>query len=164
MCRATGIRKWPKEYLPSIFDERRVDRVMEISQREAEETMRSLARVEGAEPRPLFCFQGIGFTVVIALIVVLVNQSCWVLCRCWCWRWCCLHAECDGCVTILPGAELRLLIAVTLVRQRASTWVALGTGIFAGISSGGAISAALRLSDEVQNATIVAIVCDRGDR
>mmetsp|Transcript_18635 Transcript_18635/g.56285 ORF Transcript_18635/g.56285 Transcript_18635/m.56285 type:complete len:514 (+) Transcript_18635:178-1719(+) len=78
-----GIRKWPKEYLPSIFDKRRVDRVMEISQREAEETMRSLARVEG---------------------------------------------------------------------------------IFAGVSSGGAISAALRLSDEVENATIVAIVCDRGDR
>jgi cysteine synthase len=42
-----GIRKWPKEYLPSIFDEQRVDQVMEISQGEAEETMRSLARVEG---------------------------------------------------------------------------------------------------------------------
>ena len=42
-----GIRKWPKEYLPSIFDEQRVDQVMEISQSEAEETMRSLARVEG---------------------------------------------------------------------------------------------------------------------
>jgi cysteine synthase len=42
-----GIRKWPKEYLPSIFDEQRVDQVMEISQAEAEETMRSLARVEG---------------------------------------------------------------------------------------------------------------------
>lgn len=37
-------------------------------------------------------------------------------------------------------------------------------GIFAGVSSGGAISAALRLSDTVENATIVAIVCDRGDR
>ena len=37
-------------------------------------------------------------------------------------------------------------------------------GIFAGPSSGGAISAALRLSARVQNATIVAIVCDRGDR
>ena len=42
-----GIRKWPKEYLPSIFDEQRVDQIMEISQSEAEETMRSLARVEG---------------------------------------------------------------------------------------------------------------------
>ena len=37
-------------------------------------------------------------------------------------------------------------------------------GICAGISSGGAISAALRLSAELENATIVAIVCDRGDR
>lgn len=37
-------------------------------------------------------------------------------------------------------------------------------GIFAGPSSGGAVSAALRLSARVQNATIVAIVCDRGDR
>jgi hypothetical protein len=78
-----GIRRWPKEYLPSIFEEQRVDQVMEISQAEAEETMRSLARVEG---------------------------------------------------------------------------------IFAGVSSGGAISAALRLSATVENATIVAIVCDRGDR
>ena len=37
-------------------------------------------------------------------------------------------------------------------------------GIFAGPSSGGAISAALRLSANLQKATIVAIVCDRGDR
>lgn len=37
-------------------------------------------------------------------------------------------------------------------------------GIFSGVSSGGAVAAALRLSVEVENATIVAIVCDRGDR
>lgn len=37
-------------------------------------------------------------------------------------------------------------------------------GIFAGVSSGGSIAAALRLSREVENAVIVAIVCDRGDR
>ena len=37
-------------------------------------------------------------------------------------------------------------------------------GIFAGVSSGGSIAAALRISAEVENATIVAIVCDRGDR
>jgi S-sulfo-L-cysteine synthase (O-acetyl-L-serine-dependent) len=37
-------------------------------------------------------------------------------------------------------------------------------GIFAGISSGGALVAALRISSSVQNATIVSIVCDRGDR
>lgn len=37
-------------------------------------------------------------------------------------------------------------------------------GIFAGISSGGAIHAALKLSNEVENAVIVTIICDRGDR
>jgi cysteine synthase B len=37
-------------------------------------------------------------------------------------------------------------------------------GIFAGISSGGAVAAALKLSQEVANALIVAIICDRGDR
>ena len=37
-------------------------------------------------------------------------------------------------------------------------------GIFAGVSSGGAIAASLQISDEVENATIVAIICDRGDR
>lgn len=48
----SGIRRWPKEYLPSIFEEERVDEVMEISQRDAEETMRALARVEGALYEP----------------------------------------------------------------------------------------------------------------
>jgi cysteine synthase B len=37
-------------------------------------------------------------------------------------------------------------------------------GVFAGISSGGALAVALRISSEVENATIVSIVCDRGDR
>ena len=37
-------------------------------------------------------------------------------------------------------------------------------GLFAGVSSGGAVAAALRLSAELENATIVAIICDRGDR
>ena len=37
-------------------------------------------------------------------------------------------------------------------------------GIFCGVSSGGAVAAALRLAQEVENATIVAIICDRGDR
>ena len=78
-----GIRRWPKEYMPSIFDAARVDRVVDISQRESEETMRRLAIEEG---------------------------------------------------------------------------------IFCGVSSGGAIAAALQLSDELENAVIVAIVCDRGDR
>jgi cysteine synthase B len=37
-------------------------------------------------------------------------------------------------------------------------------GIFAGVSSGGAVAAALKISEEVENAVIVAIICDRGDR
>ncbi len=78
-----GIRRWPREYLPRIFDPARVDRTLDISQEEAEETTRRLAREEG---------------------------------------------------------------------------------IFAGISSGGAVAAALRVSREVEGAVIVAIVCDRGDR
>ena len=78
-----GIRKWPEEYLPKIFDRRRVDRVLEVSQADAEETTRRLAREEG---------------------------------------------------------------------------------IFAGISSGGAMWVALELSRQLTSATIVTIVCDRGDR
>ncbi len=78
-----GIRKWPDAYLPRIFDRKRVDRVIEIAQQDAEEMTRRLAREEG---------------------------------------------------------------------------------IFAGISSGGALWAALQVSAESQNATIVTIVCDRGDR
>ncbi len=78
-----GIRRWPEAYLPSIYDAARVDRVLDISQRESEVTMRRLAREEG---------------------------------------------------------------------------------IFCGVSSGGAVAAALRLSAELENAVIVAIICDRGDR
>lgn len=81
--RIPGIRRWPQEYLPKIFDRSRVDEVMDIDQRDAENTMRALATEEG---------------------------------------------------------------------------------IFCGVSSGGAIHAALQLSRQVENATIVAIICDRGDR
>jgi cysteine synthase B len=42
-----GIRRWPKEYLPTIYDETRVDQIIDIPQRSAEVTMRQLARVEG---------------------------------------------------------------------------------------------------------------------
>lgn len=78
-----GIRRWPEEYLPKIFDATRVDRVVDMSQDEAEQTTRRLAREEG---------------------------------------------------------------------------------IFCGVSSGGAVAAMLRLSREVENAVMVAIICDRGDR
>jgi cysteine synthase B len=78
-----GIRRWPEAYLPKIYDAARVDRVLDISQQESEQTMRRLATEEG---------------------------------------------------------------------------------IFCGVSSGGSVAAALRISEEVDNAVIVAIVCDRGDR
>lgn len=78
-----GIRRWPPEYVPKIFDPKKVDRVIDISQQEAEETCRQLARQEG---------------------------------------------------------------------------------IFAGVSSGGAAAAALRLSNELREGVIVFIACDRGDR
>ncbi|MBL4762461.1 MAG: cysteine synthase CysM [Gammaproteobacteria bacterium] len=78
-----GIRRWSKEYLPTIYESGRVDRILDVTQEEAEVTTRLLAAKEG-----LFC----------------------------------------------------------------------------GVSSGGAVSAALRLSQEIENAVIVVIICDRGDR
>ncbi|MBS0498007.1 MAG: cysteine synthase CysM [Proteobacteria bacterium] len=78
-----GIRKWSPAYLPKIFNARQVDEMIYVSQPEAEDMTRRLAREEG---------------------------------------------------------------------------------IFAGISSGGALVAALRVSAAVENAVIVFIVCDRGDR
>jgi cysteine synthase B len=47
-----GIRKWPEAYLPKIFDRSRIDRVNEVSSRDAEDTMRLLARVEGVFAGP----------------------------------------------------------------------------------------------------------------
>ncbi len=78
-----GIRRWPEEYLPKIFEPARVDRTIDVDQTEAEETARLLASREG---------------------------------------------------------------------------------IFCGISSGGAVAAALKLSAQVEDAVIVSIICDRGDR
>jgi cysteine synthase B len=78
-----GIRKWPEAYLPKIYDKARVDRLEYVSQADAEEMARRLAREEG---------------------------------------------------------------------------------IFAGISSGGAVAVALRVSKGLKNAVIVTIICDRGDR
>jgi len=81
--RIPGIRKWPEAYLPSIYDRARVDEVLEVSQHDAEETARRMAREEG---------------------------------------------------------------------------------IFCGVSAGGAAWVALELAKRVENAVIVTIVCDRGDR
>jgi len=78
-----GIRRWPEEYLPKIYDRSRVDEILEVNQQEAEDTMRRLAEEEG---------------------------------------------------------------------------------IFCGVSSGGATHVALELSKQLSNATIVVIICDRGDR
>ena len=78
-----GIRKWPEAYLPKIYEAKRVDRVEPVTQHDAEEMTRRLAREEG---------------------------------------------------------------------------------IFGGVSSGGACAVALRISREVRDATIVFVVCDRGDR
>lgn len=78
-----GIRRWPPEYLPSIFDPKRVDRVLDMTQSVAEETTRQLAAQEG---------------------------------------------------------------------------------IFCGVSSGGAVAAALELEKELHDAVIVTVICDRGDR
>jgi cysteine synthase B len=78
-----GIRRWPKDYLPTIFDSTRVDKIMDISQSSAEQTTRDLATREG---------------------------------------------------------------------------------IFSGVSAGGAVASAIKLSKQVNNAVIVTIICDRGDR
>jgi cysteine synthase B len=78
-----GIRRWPKEYLPKIFEPERVDRIIDVSQEEATRYARLLAREEG---------------------------------------------------------------------------------IFAGMSSGGAASAAIKLAGELESGIIVFIACDRGDR
>jgi len=78
-----GIRRWPEEYLPKIYDHSRVDDILEVNQQQAETTMRRLAEEEG---------------------------------------------------------------------------------IFCGVSSGGATHVALELSKQLSNATIVVIICDRGDR
>lgn len=57
-----GIRRWPKEYLPSIFDDSRVDTVMDVSQEAAETTMRRLAKEEG-----IFCGVSSGGSVAMAI-------------------------------------------------------------------------------------------------
>ena len=82
-ARIPGIRRWPKEYMPKIFECTRVDRIIDVTQSLAEETTLALGKMEG---------------------------------------------------------------------------------IFAGISSGGSVAAALQISSEIENVVIVSIICDRGDR
>ena len=79
----SGIRRWPEEYLPRIFEASRVDTIMDVSQNSAEQTTRDLATQEG---------------------------------------------------------------------------------IFAGVSSGGAVACAIKLSQKINNAVIVTVICDRGDQ
>ena len=78
-----GIRKWPEEYLPKIFDAKKVDQVIEVSESEARTMTKTLAKKEG---------------------------------------------------------------------------------IFAGMSSGGAVAVAIKLADQIKKGVIVAVICDRGDR
>lgn len=51
-----------------------------------------------------------------------------------------------------------------ITAEQTTLALAVKEGIFAGISSGGAVAAALSLSEQLENAVIVAIICDRGDR
>lgn len=81
--RIPGIRRWPQEYLPKIFEKERVDRTIDVTEQEATDMTRKLSRVEG---------------------------------------------------------------------------------VFAGMSSGGAVTAALKLIEEIDKGVIVVIICDRGDR
>jgi cysteine synthase B len=57
-----GIRRWPPKYLPKIFDRSRVDRVIDVDQKDAEETMRALAKNEG-----IFCGVSSGGSIYVAL-------------------------------------------------------------------------------------------------
>ena len=63
--RIPGIRRWPKEYLPKIFEPERVDRVIDISEEEATQMTRRLAREEG-----VFCGMSSGGSVAIALKLI----------------------------------------------------------------------------------------------
>ncbi len=65
-----GIRRWPKEYLPSIFDASRVDEMLDVGQQDAEETTRQLAAREG-----IFCGISSGGAVAVALKVAAREKS-----------------------------------------------------------------------------------------
>lgn len=65
-----GIRRWPEAYLPKIFDARRVDRTIDVSQTKAEETMRSLATTEG-----IFAGVSSGGAMAVALQVAAEQEA-----------------------------------------------------------------------------------------
>ena len=58
----------------------------------------------------------------------------------------------------------RIIDINQLTAENTTRALASEEGIFAGVSSGGAVAAALKLSEEVENSIIVVIICDRGDR
>jgi len=67
--------------------------------------------------------------------------------------------------TIYDEKRVDLILDVSQEAAETTTRaLAAQEGIFAGTSSGGAVSAALQLSEQVENAVIVVIICDRGDR
>ena len=68
--RIPGIRRWPEAYLPKIFDPSRVDRIIDVEQRDAERTMRALAREEG-----IFCGVSSGGSVFAALELARQNKD-----------------------------------------------------------------------------------------
>ena len=70
-----GIRRWTAEYMPSIFDASRVDKTLDISQVEAEETMRALARCEG-----IFAGVSSGGCVAGALRVAATVENATIVC------------------------------------------------------------------------------------
>ncbi|WP_261844018.1 cysteine synthase CysM [Aliamphritea ceti] len=70
-----GIRRWPEEYLPSIFDASRVDTVLDIGQEEAENTMRALAKEEG-----IFCGVSSGGAVAGALRIAQQVENSVIVC------------------------------------------------------------------------------------
>jgi cysteine synthase B len=57
-----GIRRWPQEYLPKIYDPKRIDQIIDVGQQEAEDTMRALAAREG-----IFCGVSSGGAAAVAL-------------------------------------------------------------------------------------------------
>ncbi|MEK9770935.1 MAG: cysteine synthase CysM [Nitrosomonadales bacterium] len=65
-----GIRKWPKEYVPTIFTDENIDQIIHVSQKNAEETTRSLAREEG-----IFCGASTGGALYVALELAKQNPN-----------------------------------------------------------------------------------------